>query len=126
MVVSSARAVEVVAEDNNASNHSRGKIKTVSKVRATNRIVSKNLRVPVERRLSKAEDKIKTADKTRAVISGIILTGNLVARDKTVTGQTEVADNKVVSSKNKIPATTAGRRNNEVLIGTSGFTPGVF
>ena len=116
-----------MAADNNVNNHSKGKIKTVSKDRAINRTVSKNLLVLVEHKLNKADSRV-IAHKTRVVTSGIIIqTNNKV---KTVTGQTGAVDNKVeaASSKDKIkiPAITAGKRNNEVLIGTSGFTPGVF
>lgn len=120
------KAVGAEAVDNSASNHSRGKIKTVNRDLATNKTVNRNLRVPVEHRPSKVDSRV-IVRKTRAATNGIIIQTN--NKGKTVTVQTGVADNKEEASnkdKIKIPAITAGRRNNEVLIGTSGFTPGVF
>jgi hypothetical protein len=97
------------------SNLNKVKIKTVHKAAATSRTVLKNLQVLAEHRLNKVvvvsnKDKIKTPVATSGII---IQTGN---RDKTATGQTEVAAREV-SNKDKIktPVITVGIKNNEVL-----------
>jgi hypothetical protein len=117
--------------DNSVNNHSRGKI--VHRVRVISKIANRNLRVP-ETRLRKVEadsnpqdpvDKIVLLSKAVATSGITIPTGpqdpvdkavEATSKDKTATGQTEVAAREISNRKKiKIPATAAGRKNNEVL-----------